>query len=70
MQDESYQLLQLVERVAAVFVNGSGWNPALGALGGCQRLAHRQVLWSATDPLPGSYGMHLWMLGCAQSQPG
>lgn len=33
MQDESYQLLQLVERVAAVFVNGSGWNPVLGALG-------------------------------------
>lgn len=39
MQDKSYQLLQLAERFAAVFVNGSGWNPALGALGAANTLA-------------------------------
>lgn len=33
MQDKSYQLLQLAARLAVVFVNGSGWHPALGLWG-------------------------------------
>lgn len=33
MQDKSYQLLQLSARLAVVFVNGSGWHPALGLWG-------------------------------------
>lgn len=69
MQDKSYQLLQLLESIAVVFVNGSGWNPALRALAPCWGLL-TPCLWAGAavsqDPLPGPYGM----LSCAYNQPG